>query len=118
MPSVSRKKLSQDELQLAKNWKRTLKRSTGARFAFVMARIGRGRTLMWHEIDKSRWNGAAAAHMYSSPLFKGLQTAWPQKRRCSVLEDSDPTGFKCGTCVTPKAAVKISLSTSLRAAPT
>ena len=72
MPLVGWKMLSQEELQLAKNWERTLQRSTGARNALVMARIGRGRTLMWHEIDKSRWNGAAAAHMYSSPLFQGL----------------------------------------------
>ena len=70
-----------------------MKRSTGARYALVMASIGGGRTLM-HEIDKSRWNGAAAARMYSFLLFKGLQTAWPQKRRWTVLEDNDPTGFK------------------------
>ena len=118
MPSVGWKKLSQEELRLAKNWERSMKRSTGARYALVMACIGRGRSLMWHEIDKSRWNGASAAHMYSSPLFKGLQTAWPQKRRWSVLDDSDPTGFKCGPCVTAKAAVKIYFSTSLRSAPT
>ena len=51
MPSAG----SQDDLQLAKNWKRTLKRSTGARCALIMASIGRGRTVMWNKMDKSRW---------------------------------------------------------------
>ena len=69
--------------------------------------IGRGRTLMWHEVEKSRWHGAAASHMYTSPLLHALQNTWPQKRRWDVLEDNDPKGFKSGAAVSAKAAVKI-----------
>ena len=87
--------------------KRTLKRNTGARSALVMAGIGRGRCLMWHEVFNSRWNGAVAEHMYKQPLAKALRKTWAEKRRWTVLEDNDPTGFKSGAARRAKIAVNI-----------
>ena len=87
--------------------KRTLRRNTGARNALVMAGIGCGRCLMWHEVDNGRWNGPAAAHMYQGPLATAERKSWPGKRRWSVLEDNDPTGFKSRAGINAKASAKI-----------
>ena len=87
--------------------KKTLKRNTGAASCLVMAGIGGGKTMMWHYIDKSRWNGAEAANMYTGPLTRALKRQWPASRKWHVLEDNDPTGFKSGAAVRAKAEAGI-----------
>jgi hypothetical protein len=82
--------------------KKGLKFNTGALSTLVMAGVGRGRVIMWYFVPGSRWNGQAAAEMYSGPLKKALSKAWPAKRKWSVLEDNDPSGFKSNKGVEAK----------------
>ena len=74
--------------------KKSLKFNTGTPSALVVAGVGAGRVFMWHCVPGARWNGEAAANMYTGPLKKALAKAWPGKRKLAVLEDNDPTGFK------------------------
>ena len=57
--------------------KKTLSHNTGARSSLVIAGVGNGRVLMWHQVAKSRWNGAAAVEMYGGPLQKALTKVSP-----------------------------------------
>ena len=87
--------------------KKTLKFNPGTPSTLVMAGVGRGRVMMWHSVPNGRWNGGAAAKMYSGPLRKALSKAWPLKRKWSVLEDNDPTGFKSNKGKEAKAGAGI-----------
>lgn len=86
---------------------KNVKCNTGAPNALIIAAVGAGRMLMWHEVPGARWHGQAAADMYSGPLQKSLTKAWGKKRHFNVLEDNDPTGFKSGKGVRAKAEVHI-----------
>ena len=81
--------------------------NTGAPSSLVIAAVGAGRMLMWHEVPCGRWHGQAAADMYEGPLQKSLTKAWGKKRHINVLEDNDPTGFKSGKGVRAKADAHI-----------
>ena len=45
--------------------------------------------------------------MYTGVFSKALQKQWPRKRKWSVLEDNDPTGFKSRAGIEAKAEAKI-----------
>ncbi|CAJ1422967.1 unnamed protein product [Effrenium voratum] len=66
-----------------------------------------GKVLMWH-VTKGKWNGEAAEHMYSEPLRKALEKEYPHV--CGswrVMEDNDPSGYKCGRAMAAKSAAGI-----------
>ena len=67
----------------------------------VTAAVINGKIRMWDYVHNhsstGRWNGAAAASMYSGPLVKALRKAFPRraaKTKWHVLADNDPTGYK------------------------
>lgn len=74
---------------------KTLKYNSGARGVKVLAGVGGGKVLVWSAID-GQWNGDVAAKMYTGPVRRAWQNAFPNKRRFVVLEDNDPSGFKSG----------------------
>ena len=94
---------------------KTLKQNFGGgRSIMVCAGVGGGRMLLWHEVKeapggrRSLWNGAEAAAVYKGPLLRGLQKAFPKKRKYLVLEDNDPAGFKSSKGVQAKDDAGIS----------
>ena len=97
--------------------KGALNYNTGARSILVMGGVGRGRVLMWHHVPSSRWNGKAAATMYKSALLPSLQKASPSKRRFSILEDNDPSGFKSRKGLAAKAEAKLTVVEIPRRSP-
>lgn len=84
-----------------------VKYNTGAPSSLIVAAVGAGRMLMWHDVPRGRWHGQAAADMYKGPLHKSLIKAWGNKRHFNVLEDNDPTGFKSGKGIRAKAEARI-----------
>lgn len=83
--------------------KKSAKVNTGAKSALIIAAVGAGRVMMWHDVPDGRWNGGAAASMYTKPLKTALLDTWGQKRKFTVLEDNDPTGFKSSKGARAKA---------------
>ena len=73
----------------------------------VLAGVGHGRVLVWEAIDGRNWNGDVAAEMYMGPIKAALRRAAPGKRKWRVLEDNDPSGFKCRKGVNAKATAGI-----------
>jgi len=72
---------------------RTLKQNTGKNVMICCA-IRAGTVLMRHEI-KGRWNADAAVKMYTGPLRRSMEQAYPaNKRTWRVMEDNDPSGYK------------------------
>ena len=84
-----------------------VKCNIGAKSALVIAAVGAGRMMMWHYVPDGRWNGGAAADMYTTHLKNALTHAWGGKRSFNVLEDNDPTGFKSGKGIRAKSTVGI-----------
>ena len=41
-----------------------------------------------------RWNSSEAVRLYKDAILTALQREYPHRRRFTVLEDNDPTGFK------------------------
>ena len=74
--------------------KANVKCNTGAKSSLVIAAVGAGSMMMWHAVPDGRWNGGAAADMYTTDLKD--TNAWEGNRHFNVLEDNDPTGFKSG----------------------
>ena len=74
--------------------------------AVITAAIVKGRIRMWHEVD-GRWNGVAAARMYSGPLRKAVAKAFPGRRSWVVMEDNDPAGYKCRKGLQAKSDAKL-----------
>ena len=77
----------------------------------VTAAVIKGRIRLWHYVP-GRWNAEAAAKMYSGPLLKTMQKAFPSKARSGkatwhVLEDNDPSGYKSRKAVAAKKAAGI-----------
>ena len=67
----------------------------------IACAIGADKVLMWHQVD-GRWNGEAAARMYSGPLRTALQKAYPSVRgKFRIMEDNDPTGYKSRSGMVP-----------------
>ena len=83
------------------------KYNPGARGAMVLAGVGHGRVLVWEVIDGRNWNGDVAAEMYTGPIKAALKRAAPRKRKWRILEDNDPSGFKCKKGLAAKTAAQI-----------
>ena len=86
--------------------KASLQHNTGAKGCLIQAAVGKGRVMMWHEID-GPWSGRAAASLYTGPLKRALRRTYPNKRTHKVLEDNDPTGYKSGAGMSAKCACNI-----------
>jgi hypothetical protein len=89
--------------------KKSLNFNTGAKSALVLGGVGGGRMLLWHTVSDGRWSGQAAAKMYTGPLRRALNKNYPGKRKCFVLEDNDPTGFRSTKGMKAKADSKIEI---------
>ena len=87
--------------------KKNAKCNTGAASALIIAAVGAGRMMMWHEVPDTRWTGQAAVDMYTGPLKKALAKAWGKKRNFHVLGDNDPAGFKSRKGIRAKAEAGI-----------
>ena len=85
---------------------KSLKQNTGAKSVQVTCAVGAGRVLMWHVVPE-RWNADAAVHMYTKPLLTALKKQYPTVRRFRVMEDNDPTGYKCNAAKAAKIDAKI-----------
>ena len=81
---------------LAKGHVRPRKATSGAfasQSVLVGVAISAKKVIMCHVVD-GKWNGAAAAKMYSRSLAPALRKAYPSKNRFLLLEDNDPSGYK------------------------
>ena len=87
--------------------KGSLKNNTGARNGLILGGVGGGKVNLWTEVPDGTWNGTAAAEFYEGPLKKALAKQWPGRRRWTILEDNDPTGFKSNKGVEAKNNAKI-----------
>ncbi|CAE8645805.1 unnamed protein product [Polarella glacialis] len=74
--------------------------------ASVCAAIINCRVKVWDFLPK-RWCGQAAEELYKGPLIKALQKHRSLKNSYTILEDSDPTGYKCNKGKAAKAEVGI-----------
>lgn len=73
----------------------------------VCAGIIDGSLRLWHYLDKGKWNGSVAAHVYRGPLLKALRRHRGVKARYTILEDNDPSGFKSRKGLAAKREVGI-----------
>ena len=96
--------------------KGTLNYNTGARSLLIVGGIGHGKMLLWHQVPNSRWNGKAAAAMYSK-LLAALQKNVPAKRHYQLLEDNDPSGFKSKKGIAAKEEAKLNVLEIPRRSP-
>ena len=58
---------------------------------------------LWHELPAGRWNGAVACDTYRGPIMKMLRKNFAGRRSYTILEDNDPTGYKCNAAKALKA---------------
>jgi len=70
-----------------------LRHNTGAKGVLLHLGIGAGKVVTVHEVKDSRWSGQAAVSFYEA-LRADLGKQHPGKRKFTVLEDNDPTGYK------------------------
>ena len=80
--------------------------NTGGQLLVVAGIIG-CRVRVWHYIEEGKWNGTVAADTYANVLKPALVRYRGDKRRSSVLEDNDPTGYKSRLAQTMKASLGI-----------
>ena len=97
--------------------KGALNYNTGARSLLILAGVGNGRMLMWHQVPNSRWNGKAAASMYQTSLLPALKAAYPGRKRFQILEDNDPTGFKSKKGIDAKRTARLDVLEIPRRSP-
>ena len=74
----------------------------------VTAAVIKGRVRMFDYVDGT-WTGAEAAKMYKGPSAKALRAAFPDvvhnpRKKFTVIEDNDPTGYKSRKGEAAKAA--------------
>ena len=72
----------------------------------VCAGISNGKIKLWQELPAT-WNGQAAEDLYRGPLATTLVAQRGRKRRYMILEDNDPTGYKCGKATAAKKELHI-----------
>ena len=77
----------------------------GTKNVMVTCAICADKVLMWHVVD-GQWNGNAAVAMYKK-LGKALRDRYGNKRSFVVLEDNDPSGYKCRKGIAAKSVEKI-----------
>lgn len=61
-------------------------------FTNVCAGISGGKVVLWHYLEK-RWNGDAAAHLFSNIIPKVVKRIKGHKAKYLVMHDNDPTGY-------------------------
>jgi hypothetical protein len=71
-----------------------------------VAGIVKGKVRIWHYFDGA-WNSDKAAEVYTDVVAPALVRAYGKKRRFTVLEDNDPTGYKSGEARQAKADLSI-----------
>ena len=84
----------------------SLRHNTGAKGVLLHVGIGKGKALTVHEVPHGRWSGQAAANFYKV-LAHDLAKALPDKRRFTILEDNDPTGYKSAKGIAAKDEASI-----------
>lgn len=82
---------------------RAMRYNPGHKPALIAAAVGRGRVRLWHEVGGT-WNAAAAESLYKGALQKACKKTWPGKRKFSLLEDNDPTGYESKKGIAAKAS--------------
>ena len=87
---------------------KALRFNTGVKPVTVAAGVGAGKVLLWEALD-GRWNGEAAANLYAGPIKKALAKKYPAKKKYTILEDNDPSGFKSGKGKAAKELAKITV---------
>ena len=65
---------------------------TGAKSVAVTCAICMDKVLLWH-VTPGQWTGDAAAAMYKT-LGAALRAHYPGRKRFTILEDNDPSGYK------------------------
>ena len=72
--------------------------------------------ILWEAL-RGRWNGDAAAKLYSGPVREALSRQNPRKRSFRLLEDNDPSGWKSGKGVAAKKKARIEVFTIPKRSP-
>ena len=75
--------------------------NTGGRVNVCAGIIG-GKVRVWHYLPR-RWCGAVAEDVYRNVVAPALRKHCGHKRKYTILEDNDPTGYKSGKAITAKA---------------
>ena len=72
----------------------------------ITAGVINGKVRFWHYVE-GRWNATQAVIMYRK-LHKALTKAFPShKGPFTIIEDNDPTGYKCRRAIDEKKKLKI-----------
>ena len=74
--------------------------------ARLFAAIVGNRIRVWHYLAGA-WTGDTAAGVYRGVLAPALRRHRGEKRRYTILEDNDPTGFKSSIAIQAKKELKI-----------
>ena len=77
----------------------------GACGVHVLAGAGSGRDLLWQYIDDRRWLGSVAAVMYKGTINGCLERTYLGRSFWTILEDTDPTGFRFKAGAKPGATL-------------
>ena len=73
----------------------------------ISAAVAKDRVIMWHVVKNNKWNGAAAAKMYTGPLATALKRTWGKQRVYTIVEDGDRKGNQSGKGVAAKERAQI-----------
>ena len=82
----------------------------------VCAGIRKDRIVLWKYLQ-GKWNGEAAANIYSGEIQKLFKRVCPEKARPTIVEDNDPTGYKSGLAVSVKRRLKYNIMSLPRYSP-
>ena len=85
-----------------------LRHNPGAKSVMIAAGVGKGKVLMWHEVQQ-QWCGQVAADLYSNTMRKILKKVYPGRAKWTILEDNDPSGFQSKKAIEAKKASGMSV---------
>ena len=85
-----------------------LRHNTGAKGVLLHVGIGKAKAVTVHEVVDGRWSGQAAASFYRV-LARDLAKVSPGKRKFTILEDNDPTGYKSAKGISAKRAAGLNV---------
>ena len=72
----------------------------------VCAGIVKGRIRLWDYVE-GKWNGQKAADLYRGPIKTLLKRVHGDKKKYTIAEDNDPTGYKSNKAIEAKKEVGI-----------
>ena len=72
----------------------------------VCAGIRKDKVVLWEYIE-GKWDGAAAAHLYTNHIAKTLRRLSPGQDTYLVMEDNGPTGYKSSVALRAKESLGI-----------